>query len=94
MPIPIGVFQSVADMRSDPTIVVRETVDRGHVGQADLTDVITTANLLARRDKPTRKTLVLDSISPLDKLHLTGGMAVEKLEEFCAEVESIKSALT
>ena len=70
-----------------------EVVDREHVGQADLTDVIMAANLLAHRDKPTQKSIDFDSVPAFDRLHLTGETAMEKLEESRSEVESIKSAL-
>lgn len=70
-----------------------ESVDREHVGQADLTDVITTANLLTHWGKQTQKTVDLDNVPALERLHLTGETAIKKLEESRSEVESIKSAL-
>ena len=71
-----------------------ETVDRSHVGQADLIDVIATANLLAHAQKPTEKSVDLDSVPALERLKLTAEMAIEKLNESRAEVESIKAAFT
>ena len=70
-----------------------EAVDREHIGKADLTDVITTANLLAHWDKRTQKAVDLDTVPALERLHLTGETAVKKLEESRGEVDSIRSAL-
>ncbi len=70
-----------------------ETLDRTHVGPADLTDVITVANLLARHRKGVENTVDLDTIPALERLKLTGETALEKLEESRNEVEAVKAAL-
>jgi putative nucleotidyltransferase with HDIG domain len=70
-----------------------ETLDRTHVGHADLTDVITVANLLSHWQKPTEKPVAFDGLPALERLKLTAESAVEKLNESRREVESIKGAL-
>ena len=70
-----------------------ETLDRTHVGPADLIDVITVANLLAHYWKGAEDLIDLDTVPALERLKLTRETALERLEESRNEVVAVKAAL-
>ena len=93
-----GIGRAILEDWDFPSAVVEavddhEALDRIRYGPADLTDVITVANILAHWEKPTQKPFDLDGLPGLDRLELTVESAVEKLNVSRHEVESIKGAL-
>lgn len=93
-----GVGQAILDDWQFPIDIVaavdeHETLDRTHVGHADLTDVVTVANLLARHGTPRDKGVDLGTVPALERLNLTPERAFELLETTRTDINSIRNAL-
>lgn len=93
-----GIGHAILDDWQFPIDVVQavdehETLDRTHVGHADLTDVVTVANLLARHGTPTQKDVDLADVPAFERMKLTPERAFELLEATRSDINSIRNAL-
>ena len=93
-----GIGHAILEDWDFPAAVVEavdehESHDRTHVGHADLTDVVTVANLLAHWGLPTQKTVNLADLPALERLNLTPESALQKISDSHADIDAAKQAL-
>ena len=71
-----------------------ETLDREHVGPADITDVVTVANLFSHKQHLEQLfELDWDAIPAFRRLHLTAETAIDVIQSSQREMQSIANAL-